>query len=161
MIVTHEGYTIPLHVRNGLFYMDMSPASNEDMDTYPHVFITADAPWNPDIVDKEFFFYASDSMTDIPNVEARHDARDPRLDAYRAFHTLSVSTPEDLLTQVQRENAINQVLLMSQTMKRRLLDLDALLPNFGWVGKDQIRDTLDKTTQHYKADQRVPMRKHF
>ena len=50
---------------------------------------------------------------------------------------------------------------MSQTMKQCLPDLDALLPNFGWVGKEHIRDTLDKTTQHYQADKRVPMRKHF
>ena len=132
MIVTHEGYVIPLHVRNGLFYMDMPPASNEDMDTYPHVFIMADAAWNPDIVDKEFFFDASDSMTDVPNVQACRDARDPRLDAYGEFHTLSVYTPEDSLTQPQHEKAIDQVLL---TMKRRIPDLDALLPNFGWVSK--------------------------
>ena len=46
-------------------------------------------------------------------------------------------------------------------MKRWVPDLDALLPNFGWVGKDCIRDTLTKTTQHYKADQWVPMQKHF
>ena len=161
MIVTHEGYAIPLHVRNGLFYMDMSPASDEDMDTYPHVFLTADAPWNPDIVDEEFFFDASDSISDVPLVQSRRDGRDPRVDTYGEFHTLSVYTPEDSITQEQRDNAIDQVLLMSQTMKRRLPDLDALLPNFGWVGKDRIRDTLAKTTQHYKADQRVPMRKHF
>ena len=28
-------------------------------------------------------------------------------------------------------------------------------------GKDRIHDILAKTTQHYKADQHVPMRKHF
>ena len=161
MIVTHEGYAIPLHIRNGLFYMDMSPASDEDMDTYPHVFIKADAPWNPDNVDEEFFFDASDSMTDVPHVQSRRDARNPRLDAYGELHTLSMYTPEDSLTQAQRNNTIDQILLMSQTMKRRLPDLDALLPNFGWVGKDRIHDTLDKTTQHYKADQCLPIRKHF
>ena len=46
-------------------------------------------------------------------------------------------------------------------LHRRLPDLDALLPNFGWVGKERIHETLEKTTQHYKADQRVPMCKHF
>ena len=46
LVVTHEGYTIPLHVCNGLYYMDMAPATDEDMECYPHVFITADAPWN-------------------------------------------------------------------------------------------------------------------
>ena len=35
------------------------------------------------------------------------------------------------------------------------------MPYFGWVSKERIHDTLVKTTQHYKADQHVPMRKHF
>ena len=61
MVVTHEGYTIPLHVHNGLYYMDMSPASDDNMEQYPHVFFTADAPWNPDIIDEEFFFDTNDS----------------------------------------------------------------------------------------------------
>ena len=43
----------------------------------------------------------------------------------------------------------------------RLPDLDALLPNFGWVGKEDIHETREKTTQHYRANQHVPMRKHF
>ena len=46
-------------------------------------------------------------------------------------------------------------------LRCRLPDLDALLPNFGWVGKECICETLKKTTQHYKADQRVPMHKYF
>ena len=46
-------------------------------------------------------------------------------------------------------------------LHRSLPDLDALLPNFGWVGKERIHETLEKTTQHYKADQRVPMCKRF
>ena len=48
-----------------------------------------------------------------------------------------------------------------QTMKRCLPDLDALLPNFGWVSKEHICDTLAKTSQHYQADKRVPMCKDF
>ena len=69
VIVTHEGYVIPLHVRNGLCYMDMKPASNSDLEQYTHVFITSDAPWNPDIVDDEFFFDASDSLLSIPSMQ--------------------------------------------------------------------------------------------
>ena len=108
MIVTHEGHAIPLHVRNGLFYMDMSPASDEDMDTYPHVFLTADAPWNPDIVDEEFFFDASDTFADVPLVQSRRDGHDPRVDAYGEFHTLSMYTPEDSLTQAQPTTQLNK-----------------------------------------------------
>ena len=44
MVVTHEGYAIPLHVRNGLYYMDMFPVTDDDLDQFPHIFLTADAP---------------------------------------------------------------------------------------------------------------------
>ena len=39
VIVTHEGYVIPLHVRNGLCYMDMHPASDSDLDQYSVYFL--------------------------------------------------------------------------------------------------------------------------
>ena len=68
-IVTHEGYVIPLHVHNGLCYVDMKPASDSDLEQYTHVFITSDAPWNPDIIDDEFFFDASDSLVSIPSIQ--------------------------------------------------------------------------------------------
>ena len=69
VIVTHEGYVIPLHVCNGLCYMYMKPASDSDLEQYSQVFITSDAPWNPNIVDDEFFFDASDSLLSIPSVQ--------------------------------------------------------------------------------------------
>ena len=69
LVITHEGCTIPLHVQNGLYYMDMVPVSDEDSDLYPHVFFTADSPWNPDIVDEEFFLDPTDSIVDIPDIQ--------------------------------------------------------------------------------------------
>ena len=47
----------------------MKPASDSDLEQYPYVFITLDAPWNPDIVGDEFFFDASDSLLSIPSVQ--------------------------------------------------------------------------------------------
>ena len=38
MVVTHEGYAIPLHVRTGLYYMDMSLATDTELEHLPHVF---------------------------------------------------------------------------------------------------------------------------
>ena len=69
VIVTHQGYVIPLHVCNGLCYVDMKPASDSDLKQYTHVFITSDAPWNPDIIDDEFFFDASNSLLSIPSIQ--------------------------------------------------------------------------------------------
>ena len=32
LVVTHEGYTIPLHVRSGLYYMDMVPPTDDNVE---------------------------------------------------------------------------------------------------------------------------------
>ena len=56
MVVTHEGYVIPLHIHNGLFYMGISAATGCDLELYPHVFLTADSPWDPDIIDEDFLY---------------------------------------------------------------------------------------------------------
>ena len=91
MVVTHVGYAIPLHVCNGLYYKDMSPATNTELDLLLHVFLTANSPWNPDIVDEEFFFDASDTLLDLPMVHDQHEAHDMHLELFGSQHTLSLS----------------------------------------------------------------------
>ena len=51
---TLDGYIIPLSIRSGLPYMDMSPPTQEELDTYPHVFFTADMEWHPQSVNNEY-----------------------------------------------------------------------------------------------------------
>ena len=77
-IITTEGYTIPLHIRDGLPRMDMSIPTDDDLAKYPHVFITSDATWDPTILDDEYneSFYNRDD----PQVQERREARDPRID---------------------------------------------------------------------------------
>ena len=65
------------------------------------------------------------------------------------------------ITQECHSFVIDTLSSLSQSIKRCLPDLDALLPNFGCVGKVHIWTTLEKTSQHYKTDQRIPMQKHF
>ena len=79
MVITHEGYAIPLHVRDRLYYMDMKAAFDDELDTLPHVFLTVDAPWNPSIMDEEFFVDHQDSVLDIPAIQQCHEGRDPML----------------------------------------------------------------------------------
>ena len=158
-IITPEGYVIPLHVHNGLCYMDLTPATDTPISTYPNVFLTTDTQWNPDIVDEEFFIDHSSLITDLPDIQQQHDACDSCLDAFGDFNTLSVSSVPT--TQACHAFVPDTLLMSPQQMKHHLPDIDILLPNFGWVGKDRIRDTLVKTSQYYKADQCVPMWKHF
>ena len=49
--------------------MDMKAASDDKLDTFPHVFLMADAPWNPSIMDEEFFVDPHDSVLDIPAIQ--------------------------------------------------------------------------------------------
>jgi hypothetical protein len=58
-------------------------------------------------------------------------------------------------------SAVRLLTALPQTLKRALPDLDALKPNFGWVSLERIQQTLEKTTQFYRASNHFPFRKHF
>ena len=51
-IETLEGYLIPLSMICGLPYMQMRPYKDGELDKYRCIHITADAPWNPKVLDK-------------------------------------------------------------------------------------------------------------
>ena len=117
MFVTHEGYAIPLHVRNGLYYMDMQPASDSDLTTYPHVFIMADSPWNPDIVDEEFFLDSLDSLINLPIIQQCHNGCNPCIDMYGELSSLSLTPSESSFSQDHLDAAVDVLVITSQTMK--------------------------------------------
>jgi hypothetical protein len=59
------------------------------------------------------------------------------------------------------ERMCNAMIACPQHMKRRMPDVEALKPNFGWVDAKRIQSTLDNTTQYYRAANYYPFRKHF
>ena len=70
-IVNTKGYIVPLHIRKGLPYLDMTVPTDDDLDCYPHVFFTSDTPWDPSVLDQEF----SPPKFDMPSTAlARWDA---------------------------------------------------------------------------------------
>ena len=56
LITTNDGYEFPLHVRNGLPYLEIRRPTDREMadDTIPHVVMTSDTDWDPTILDGEF-----------------------------------------------------------------------------------------------------------
>ena len=54
LITTIDGFEFPLHVRNGLSYLDLRPFSDHEWETLPHVIMTSDVDWDPSILDGEF-----------------------------------------------------------------------------------------------------------
>jgi hypothetical protein len=81
-IITSEGYTIPIHIRDGLPRIDMRKPTQQEFDALPHVFLRSDTPWDPRILDKEYEESFHDALMDDPEVIARRDARDPRVDSH-------------------------------------------------------------------------------
>ena len=161
MVVTHEGYAIPLHVHERLHYIDMRAASDDELNTLPHIFLTTDAPWNPSIMDEEFFVNHQDFVLDIPAIQQCHEGHDPHVDSFGAMHSVSLAPSDTPIMKACHEATVEDLTVLSQKMQHHLPDLDALLPNFRWASKDWIHTTLEKTTQHYHADKHVPMGKHF
>ena len=169
-LVTPEGFVIPLHIRDGLPFMDMSVPSDADMDHFPHVFLCSDSPWDPTILDNEF----SHANFETPAVATeRRTAADSRVTDFGTIHTHSadvqspcpppcpIATFFSDLTRTAFAFTVAALSAFPQQLRPRLPDMDSLRPNFGWVPVDRIKATLDATTQHYRATVHHPFRKHF
>ena len=127
-------------------------ATDPDLESLAHVFLTTNSPWNPNIVDCSSIF---------PWFKINVRPMILTSICFGSIHAPSCDPGESHITQEHLDAAVEEPAIMSQTMKRCLPDLDALSPNFGWVSKEWIHNTLERTLQHYIADQHVPMRKHF
>ena len=55
-VVTPDGWIIPLHIRDGLTYMDMCPPMDYEINNYDHVIFTSDVAWDPSLLDNETDF---------------------------------------------------------------------------------------------------------
>jgi hypothetical protein len=76
-IVTPEGHIIPLSIRDGLAYMDMSPPSADDLERYPHVIFTLDDAWDPSLLDNEHAL-----APDVYHVNYTHGFQDHRVNDF-------------------------------------------------------------------------------
>lgn len=54
LIVTNDGFELPLNIRNGLAYLDIRPFTDGEWDSLPHVTMTSDIAWDPSVLDGEF-----------------------------------------------------------------------------------------------------------
>ena len=98
--------------------------------------MTSDTPWDPDSYNDDH--HSSDMpSTTLPPLLA--DTIEECIHIYK--HDILVSKPKCILPHKP--------------------DLNLLRPLFGWCPTTRIRDTLRCTTQWYKAEGRLPMRRHF
>jgi hypothetical protein len=148
---TLEGYIIPLSIRDGLTYIDMSPPTDKELDEYPHVFFTADLPWDPRSIQDE---YPVDSM------ELEEDAI-----VFPEYHPYSINDFGDIEASHMSTDPISvskiTLSVNVQNVKPNSQDPTLLSPNFGFAPVARIKKTLDHTTQFARLDTRLPLRKHF
>ena len=54
LITTLDGYSVPLIIKDGLAYAtSLGKPTDQDMDTYPHVFFTSPDEWDPSVLDHD------------------------------------------------------------------------------------------------------------
>ena len=54
LITTLDGYSVPLLIKDGLAYaISLGKLTDQDMDTYPHVFFTSPDEWDPSVLDHD------------------------------------------------------------------------------------------------------------
>ena len=54
LIATLDGYSVPLLIKDGLAYAtSLGKPTDQDMDTYPHVFFTSPDEWDPSVLDHD------------------------------------------------------------------------------------------------------------
>ena len=79
LITTLDGYSVPLLIKDGLAYAtSLGRSTDQDMDTYPHVFITSPDEWDPSQVPDQPF-------------------GDPMFDAYGDFNEPIIANLNTLL----------------------------------------------------------------
>ena len=77
---------MPISIRDGLPRVDMRPPTNVELEKFPHVFITSDAPWDPAVLDEEFDETFHDAIMELPEVTESQANCDPRVDECGYLH---------------------------------------------------------------------------
>ena len=94
LITTLDGYSVPLLIRDGLAYAtSLGRPTDQDMDTYPHVFFTSPDEWDPSVLDHDPPHL--DGLDPSP-VSDQHFG-DPTFDAYGDFNERIIANLNVLL----------------------------------------------------------------
>ena len=88
-IETLDGYVIPLNVRAGLPYLSICPYTDKEWENLPHVTLTADADWDPSVLDHEMEESEEwfNTMQDLPDLSS-----DPFFDEFGDYRHLVAVT---------------------------------------------------------------------
>ena len=149
LITTLDGYSVPLLIKDGLVYAtSLGRSSDQDMDTYPHVFITSPDEWDTSQVPDQPF-------------------GDPMFDAYGDFNEPIIANLNTLLDAPPGDcgsyTAISSVLTANlHQSSPQAPDWNTQRPFLAWTSPSSIKDTFNVTTRHRTAPHTQDyIKKHF
>ena len=157
LITTLEGYSVPLLIKDGLAYAtSLGRPTDQDMDTYPHVFFTSPDEWDPSVLDH-----------DPPPLDGLDPSQvldqpfgDPMFDAYGDFNERIIANLNILLDAPPEEYG-SYIANLHQGSSQEP-DWNALRPFFAWTSPSSIQDTFNVTTRHGSAPHTQDyIKKHF
>ena len=153
LITTLDGYSVPLLIKDGLAYAtSLGRPTDQDMDTYPHVFFTSPDEWDPSVLDHDPPHLDGLDPSPVPD----QPFGDPMFDAYGDFNeriianlnTLLDAPPGDCGSYTEISSVFTANLHQSSPQEP---DWNALRPFFAWTSPSSIKDTFHVTTRHGTA----------
>ena len=157
LITTLDGYSVPLLIKDGLAYAaSLGRPTDQDMDTYPHVFFTSPDEWDPSVLDH-----------DPPPLDGLDPSQvldqpfgDPMFDAYGDFNERIIANL-NILLDTPPEDYGSYIANLHQGSSQEP-DWKALRPFFAWTSPSSIQDTFNVTTRHGTAPHTQDyIKKHF
>ena len=150
LITTLDGYSVPLLIKDGLAYAtSLGRPTDQDMDTYPHVFFTSPDEWDPSVLDHDPPHLDELDPSQVPD----QPFGDPMFDACGDFNkhiianlnTLLDAPPGDCVSYREISSIFTANLHQSSPQEP---DWNALHPFFAWTSPSSIKDTFNVTTRH-------------
>ncbi|EEC51029.1 predicted protein [Phaeodactylum tricornutum CCAP 1055/1] len=146
-IVTLDDYIIPLHIRQGLPYMDMRCPTDAEFTSLPHVILTSDVDWDPSVLDNEIDLATDwyDTVQDLPHYHMSNRVLTTWANISIVIFRFVTLATMPLTHEIQRNDH----------------DYETLRPCLGWVSADTVRKTIQATTQYAREVYHAPLRKHY
>ena len=153
LITTLDGYSVPLLIKDGLAYAtSLGKPTDQDMDTYPHVFFTSPDEWDHSVLDHDPPHLDGLDPSQVPD----QPFGDPMFDAYGNFNERIITNlnilldapPEDCGSYTEISSVFTANLHQTSPQEP---DWNALCPFFAWTYPSSIKDTFNVTTRHGTA----------
>ena len=164
LITTLDGYSVPLLINDGLTYAtSLGRPTDQDMDTYPHVFFTSHDEWDTSVLDHDPPHLDGLDPSQVPD----QPFGDPMLDAYGDFNepiianlnTLLDAPPGDCGSYTEISSVFTANLHQSSPQEP---DWNTQCPFLAWTSPSSIKDTFNVTTRHGTAPHTQDyIKKHF